>query len=408
MPASDSGASCHILYNRAEGRRGTPVLPRGHGLPHLQDADSRMTASTAQPLVFHPHRSEGGLAACLARAVSGDVLFDAGSARPLRHRRVDLPDRARRRARPEDAGRRARRDRHLPRAEGSCPGAGGRQLAMRADGRRRARDRLQQAPRPHRRVRPRRDDGRGGAGRRARSAERIAQAARRVVSGRRQHVGAGDAGRHGRQQLLRLALDRLRQHGAQRAGDRGDPVRRHRGALRSRERDGGRPAARGGARARTAGDRRARARRDRAQRAQGAAPRRRLQHRSVLPAERAAVHRRWPSQLRASPRRQRRHARLDPGAHAAARAAARASHARRRQFPHAVSGDGMRAPPGRAPTRGSRARRPDDGRPCPRQSGVPAGDRARARRRARRDPSRRVHRRDARRGGPPARGSRRR
>ncbi len=58
------------------------------------------------------------------------------------------------------------------------------------------------------------------------------EAARPVVSGRRQHVGAMHAGRHGRQQLVRLALDRLRQHGAQRARDRGAACRRHDGALR--------------------------------------------------------------------------------------------------------------------------------------------------------------------------------
>ena len=38
-----------------------------------------MTAGTAKPLVFHPRRSDGGLAARLSRAVAGDVLFDAAS-----------------------------------------------------------------------------------------------------------------------------------------------------------------------------------------------------------------------------------------------------------------------------------------------------------------------------------------
>ena len=52
---------------------------------------------------------------------------------------------------------------------------------------------------------------------RARPAERVPAAARPVVSGRRLDQRAGDARRHGRQQLLRLALDPLRQHGAQRA-----------------------------------------------------------------------------------------------------------------------------------------------------------------------------------------------
>jgi FAD/FMN-containing dehydrogenase/Fe-S oxidoreductase len=38
-----------------------------------------MTASTTQPLVFHPGRSRGDLAARLSRAVEGDVLFDAAA-----------------------------------------------------------------------------------------------------------------------------------------------------------------------------------------------------------------------------------------------------------------------------------------------------------------------------------------
>ena len=62
--------------------------------------------------------------------------------------------------------------------------------------------------------------------------------ARPVVSGRRQHVGAMHAGRHGGQQLVRLALDRVRQHGAQRARDRCAARRRHRSAVRPRARDG--------------------------------------------------------------------------------------------------------------------------------------------------------------------------
>ena len=168
-----------------------------------------------------------------------------------------------------------------------------------------------------------------------------------VVPGRRQHVGAGHARRHGRQQLVRLALDRLRQHGAQRACDRGDPVGWHRSALRSRGRDGGGAAADRRAPAGPRGDRRARARRDRAQRPEGAAARRRLQHRRLLPAERAAVHAGRQRQLRASPGRQRRHARVVARAHPEALAAARASDARRGQLSDAVQGDGKRAAPGR-------------------------------------------------------------
>ena len=169
------------------------------------------------------------------------------------------------------------------------------------------------------------------------------QAARPVVPGRRQHVGAGHDRRHGGQQLVRLALDRLRQHGAQRARDRRDALRRHRGAFRSRARNGGgagtgrRPP---GAAAR---HRRARAGRDRAQRAEGAAARRRLQHRCQLSAERAAVHGRRQRQLCAPARRQRGHARLHARAHVATGASAVAPGARRRQLPDAVQGDGKRA-----------------------------------------------------------------
>ena len=78
-----------------------------------------------------------------------------------------------------------------------------------------------QAPEPGHRVR------RGGAHRRSSQpgvvldhAERVAAAARPVVPGRRLDQRAGDDRRHGGQQLVRLALDRLRQHGAQRARHR--------------------------------------------------------------------------------------------------------------------------------------------------------------------------------------------
>ena len=51
--------------------------------------------------------------------------------------------------------------------------------------------------------------------------------------GRRLDRRAGDARRHDRQQLLRLALDRLRLHGAPRRGHRRLPRRRHARALRA-------------------------------------------------------------------------------------------------------------------------------------------------------------------------------
>jgi FAD/FMN-containing dehydrogenase len=46
----------------------------------------------------------------------------------------------------------------------------------------------------------------------------VSTSAQAELSGRRVHRGAGHVGRHGRQQLLRLALHPLREHGAQRVG----------------------------------------------------------------------------------------------------------------------------------------------------------------------------------------------
>ena len=124
-------------------------------------------------------------------------------------------------------------------------------------------------------------DGRAGAG--ARSSERRAEAARPVVPGRRLDQRPGDPRRHGRQQFLRLALDRLRQHGAQRAGHRRLAVRRQRAVVR--------PGAGLGAREReiaafVRGLAEAPTRRDRGALAEGAAPGRRLQPRH-LPSRRA-------------------------------------------------------------------------------------------------------------------------
>ena len=385
-----------ILYNRVHAR--PPALaflplqdPVSPGLGSLG-----MSATVAQAAGVSPgprqRRSRG---APVPRG-RGRRAVRRRVARPLRDRRVDLPDRAGRRTGAEERRRRAHGDRDLPRAGRAGAPARRRQLAVRADRRRRAGDRLQQAPRAHQRFRPRSDDGVGGARRGPRPAQRVPEAARPVVPGRCQHVGAGDARRHGRQQFLRLALDRLRQHGAQRARDRRGPVRRHRGAFRPRARDGGGAPAHCRAPARAARDRRAGAGRDRAQRAEGAAARRRLQHRRLLSAERAPLHRGRERQLRASAGRQRRHARVVARAHAEARAAAGAPGAGRGQLPDAVQGDGERAAPRRLAAVGGGARRPDDDRPRARQPRVPRGDRPRADRRARRDPAGRVHRRHAR------------
>ena len=77
----------------------------------------------------------------------------------------------------------------------------------------------------------------GAARRRARCAERLAAAERPVVPRRCVDQRPGHDRRHGRQQLLRLALDRLRQHGAQRARHRSPHRRRRDVALRPDERE---------------------------------------------------------------------------------------------------------------------------------------------------------------------------
>ena len=211
-------------------------------------------------------RAAGDLARRLRGAVRGDVLFDRASrgrystdASIYQVEPVGVLVPASRRGRAGGVRRSAA-------SSGAAASARRGQLAVRADGGRSARRRSQQAPRRRRRVRSRRAHRDRRAGHRARRAERVAEAARPVVPGRRQHLGAGDARRHGRQQFVRLALDRLRQHGAQRARDRRAARRRHRGALRhGRRRWRARcPCAR--ARRTPRAHRRARARRDRARR----------------------------------------------------------------------------------------------------------------------------------------------
>ena len=158
-----------------------------------------------------------------------------GEPRPLRDRRLDLPDRAGRRGRAAQRGRRrAARSRSppsegvpvLPRGAGSsqCGQTVGAALVI---------DHSKYLNRIARGRRARRA-GHGPARRRARPAQRAAEAARPVVPGRRLDQRAGDARRHGRQQLLRLALDRLRQHGAQRARHRRHACRRRSGGASAR------------------------------------------------------------------------------------------------------------------------------------------------------------------------------
>ncbi len=203
-------------------------------------------------------------------------------ARPLRHRRVDLPGHADRRAGAEERPRRRRRHRCRARARRAGAGARRGHEPVRPDDRCRARRRHQQASAPGDRGRSRAAHGDGRARRRARSAQRAAEAARPLVSGRRLDQRAGDDRRHGRQQLVRLALDRVRQHGPQRAQHPRADGRRRRGRFRrGRWRD--RPRRR---------DRRLRprarppsSRRDRSALAEGAAPGRRLQPRHLSSAK---------------------------------------------------------------------------------------------------------------------------
>ena len=193
-------------------------------------------ASHLQPAgtVLPPNEACAALARRLAAETAGRGAVRRRLARPLRHRRLDLPDHAGRRVRAEDASDDvADRDRHRARPEGAGAGARRRHQPVRPDHRRGAGHRQQQAPAP--RARRSTSDARtrhGRAGHRARPPERAAQAARPVVPGRRVHQRAGHAGRHGGQQLLRLALHRLRQHGAQRARRERLAVRRRAGRLR--------------------------------------------------------------------------------------------------------------------------------------------------------------------------------
>ena len=346
-------------------------------------------------ILYNPDMS---LAARLARAVTGDVLFDAGSrgryATDASIYEVEpvgvLVPKTIDDVRAAIAICREERVPVLPRGAGSsqCGQTVGAALVI---------DHSKHLSRDHG-VRSRRDDRRRRARRGARHAQCVAQAPWPVVPGRCQHVGAGHDRRHGGQQLVRLALDRLRQHGAQRARDRRDPVGRHRSALRRRERDGGRAAA---------------------DRASSCAASRRSASASA-----SEIERNVPKVLRrvggynidvCCPQSERpytadgsvNYAHLLVGSegtlawsrepHVEARAAAVASRARRGQLSHAVQGDGKRAAPGRARAFGGRARGPDDDRPRARQSRVPCRHRPGAGRRARCDPARRVHRRNARR-----------
>ena len=112
----------------------------------------------------------------------------------------------------------SRRRSQIAREEGRAGVAARRRhLAMRPDRRPRARRRLQQIHGRGRRARCRGAARPGAARRRHGAAQRAAAPAQTVVPGRCLDRRPRDDRRHDRQQQLRLALDPLRQHGAQRA-----------------------------------------------------------------------------------------------------------------------------------------------------------------------------------------------
>ena len=220
-----------------------------------------------------------------------------------------------------------------------------------------------------------------------------AEAARPVVPGRRLDQRPGDARRHGRQQLVRLALDRLRQHGAQRAGRERLAVGRHAASISARCRTLSGRAAQDRCRSCASSPQQHRdeieARWPKVMRRVG-----RLQPRHLRQPERAALHRRRQRQSRAPAGRRRRHAGLhqEPDARSLSRAAAREG-ARRRQLPDLPRRDGRGAAHRQAGADRGRAGRPHHDRAEPRQSGVPADHRERADRQAGGDPAGRVLRR---------------
>ena len=139
-----------------------------------------------------------------------------------------------------------------------------------------------------------------------------------------------------------------------------------------------------------------RARRDRAPVPQGAAPRRRLQPRHLLPAVGAALHARQFGEPRPPAGRQRGHARRHRAPDLEARPAAQAQDPGRGELPELLQGDGKRPAHRQAEADRRRAGRPHHDRAGARQSRLPAGDRARPDRPARGHPAGRVRGRGAR------------
>ncbi len=105
----------------------------------------RRAVNAPQPLHFHPPRTDGDLARRLRQAVGGDVLFDAAARGRYATDASIYQVRAGRRAGARERRGRARGVRRVPRAAHSDAAARRGQLAVRADGRRGARHRSQQA-----------------------------------------------------------------------------------------------------------------------------------------------------------------------------------------------------------------------------------------------------------------------
>ena len=181
-----------------------------------------------------PGSTAAGRAAAAVSARQGGRLglHDAADALALLDRRLGLPRGARRRAgrrrrrrpcRGRRGGGRARRPalsarrRDQPGRPGHRPGHHGRLLQARS----------------HPRHRSRAARGDGGAGRDPGVAQPRRGGVRPRVRARHLHRGPGDDRRDGRQQLVGLALDRLRRDGGQGAGHRRRPGRRGGGQVRS-------------------------------------------------------------------------------------------------------------------------------------------------------------------------------
>ena len=180
------------------------------------------------------------------------------------------------------------------RARGGRAGAAARRrhVAVRPDRRPRAGHRLRKHLNGMRRVRSDEAHAHGRARHRARRAERASSRDGPVVSGRRLDRQPRHHRRHGRQQLVRHALDPLRHHARQRARHRRDAGRRQRSAVRRevrRQLSTGatlprRRAARATCSAATCSRSETRGRRDRARVPRRCcAARRRLQHRRARP-----------------------------------------------------------------------------------------------------------------------------